>query len=102
MNASNALSCRRSGPCVSALRFPLPVGTLSPASPTGPPQLAFTGWKGWEYVLQRSPALVNPVWAGVATARVESLMWAAGQLGDPGPAAGGTFHYRLFSRVRGE
>ena len=75
---------------------------LLPASPTGPPQLAFTGWKGWEYVLQRSPALVNPVWAGVATARVESLMWAAGQLGDPGPAAGGTFHYRLFSRVRGE
>ena len=74
---------------------------LGGMSPSGDPQVGFQGWKGVEYVLQRSPALADPAWLGVATARVDDLMWADRQLGDAPPVADGHF-YRILSRVPGE
>ncbi len=75
---------------------------LALASSGTDPLVDFQGWKGWEYVLQRSPASSDPVWTGVATVRVDALMWAGGQLGDDSLSAGERFFYRILSRVAGE
>ncbi len=75
---------------------------LTMANPTGAPLLDFLGWKGWEYVLQRTPVLHPPAWAGVATARVDNLMWAERQLGAAAPGPGESHFYRVRARVAGE
>lgn len=75
---------------------------LARAAMTGAPLLDFAGWKGWEYVLERSPTLLPPAWTGVATARVDSLMWEKRQLGAAAPGPGEHHFYRVLSRVVGE
>jgi predicted alpha/beta superfamily hydrolase len=59
---------------------------------TGTVDVAYAGYKGVPYVLQRTDSLLTPAWTGVTTGRVEALMWYSGTLSDTNPPAGGAFY----------
>jgi predicted alpha/beta superfamily hydrolase len=59
----------------------------------------FVGLKGWNTVLQRTPALFPATWQDVATGRVDHLMWSGQELADTLPGGPGEAYYRIESRV---
>lgn len=65
----------------------------------GGAQVGYTGYKGWEYVLERAERLEDPLWVGVATGEVSGAMWAGERLADETRTGGRRPAYRVSGKA---